>query len=189
MGVFDNLFKDDEDYKDDENIFADLMREQEKEKEIANRAEINRRQLHCENADTMGEEKEASWLISRYAQGINLNYDKETGKYFVFMQVDNESEAVLLYVKDLEEAKKLVEKLVLNLQIARTFGKKLEAPDGEKVKFTELRDTILARRVNDESEILIDGKTLETTRNAGNILLEHANIGQDGEKIFKLLDI
>ena len=174
MGFFDNLM-DEED--------KEWQKAQERQQELESRPKVKLNQLNCENADTVGEEKEASWLISRANQGITLNRDEETGKYVIFLQVDTNSEAILLDVKDLSEAKKITEKLILNLQLAKTFSKKLEAPDGERVRIAEYNSNIPARRIKSESQILLDGKPLETTRKAGDILLEHANVGQNGDRV------
>lgn len=179
MGILDDFgFDFDED--------SEWRKEQEREQEIASRPHIKLNRIDCTLAETSNEDKEASWLMSKRNEGISLNYD-EDGNYVIFLQEDKDSEAIILECKSIQDVKQISEKFILNLQIAKTFGKKIDAVDGEKICLEEgdgyHGSPVLARRVTDETQIMIDGKPLETTRDAGEILLEHANIGQNGEKV------
>lgn len=183
MGIFDDKFDFDD---DDLEFLKEQEREREIEQETANRQKVNLDKLDCTLGSTNWDDKEASWLMSKRGEGISLNYD-ENGNYVILLQADKNSEAILLECKSREDVKRITEKLILNLQIAKTFGKKLEALEGEKVYFEggfEYNNSkILARRITDESQITLDGNALETTREAAKMLLDHASVGENGENV------
>lgn len=181
---FKGLLDDDSDFSDRLDDDSEWLKEQEREREIASRPKVKLNKIDCTLGETSDEDKEASWLMSKPNEGISLNYD-ENGNYVIFLLPDQNSEAIILTCKSIEDVKRIYEKIILNLQIAETFGKKIEVVEGEKICIEDgyYSSQVLARRVTDEAQIMIDGKPLETTRDAGTILLEHANIGQNGEKV------
>ena len=152
-------------------------------REIANRMVREVNTIDYKIAGYTKEEYKCSWLISKWGQGIHLNRDNENGKYILFIQPDENLEAIALEFDNTEDIMRVIDRIILNVQIAKTFGKKLDVVDGERICLEGVSEywdlQVAATLVKDELQILLDGKTLETTRKAGDILLEYANVGEN----------